>query len=279
MNTTDEQIPAEAPEAAPALGDLADTVACPACHVAAGARCVTRAGKPAREPHSRRFEALEQAAGITQHRATGRHEAQARGYTSYCYDHKAEDALLTAYAARVKTNADADRAAERAATDEPIPAEVAAAAPGAVIVTHDHGMTHHVWRNGEGIGVLFDETPAGLPRGGWCAWSPKSSNRGGIVGWYATKEEAAAAVAETWPVPAAEEPARVDEEPADLDVHVVSYLGGKVHTQAPGLDGHPWPLCRGGMNQMMTKFHVTQEPLSCSHCVEYASRRAARAAR
>lgn len=160
-------------------------------------------------------------------------------------------------------------------TEEPIPAEVLAAAPGAVLVVHDHGMTHQVWRDREGIGVLFDETPAGLARGGWGAWSPKSASRGGIVGWYATKEEAAAAVDEAWPTPAAE----VDEEPAELDVHVVSYRGGKVHTQAPGLEDHPWPLCRNGANQMLTKFHGTQEPLSCSHCVEYARRRAARAAR
>ncbi|MFE4496060.1 hypothetical protein ACFRKD_26765 [Streptomyces niveus] len=82
--------------------DLTDTVTCPTCHVPTGARCITRAGKPAREPHGRRFEALEEAAGITQHRATRRREAQARGYTSNGLDHKAEEALLTAYAARIR---------------------------------------------------------------------------------------------------------------------------------------------------------------------------------
>lgn len=158
-----------------------------------------------------------------------------------------------------------------AQTDEPIPAEVLDAAPDAVVVVHDHGMTHQVWRNREIIGVLFDETPAGLARGGWAAWSPKCSNKADIIGWYASKEEAAAATAEAWPTPAA-------EEPAELSLHVVSYLGGKVHTQAPGLDGYPWPLCRGGMNQMLTKFRRTNEPLSCSHCVEYTRRRAARGA-
>ncbi|MEU5136711.1 hypothetical protein [Streptomyces californicus] len=80
--------------------DLAETVICPTCRVAKGARCLTRAGKPARETHGRRVEALEQAAGITEHRATARREAQARGYTSHGLDHKAEAALLTAYAAR-----------------------------------------------------------------------------------------------------------------------------------------------------------------------------------
>lgn len=90
------------------LEDLADTVICPTCHVAAGARCITRAGKPARESHGRRFEAMEQAAGITQHRATARREKQARGYTSNGLDHKAEAALLTAYAARINARASLD---------------------------------------------------------------------------------------------------------------------------------------------------------------------------
>ncbi|MCQ9706617.1 hypothetical protein [Streptomyces sp. BSP1] len=88
--------------------DLAETVICPTCRVAAGARCVTRAGKPARETHGRRVEALEQAAGITEHRATARREAQARGYTSHGLDHKAEAALLTAYAARISNRAPLD---------------------------------------------------------------------------------------------------------------------------------------------------------------------------
>ncbi|MEU0170160.1 hypothetical protein ABZ214_32715 [Streptomyces iakyrus] len=88
--------------------DLAETVICPTCRVAAGARCVTRAGKPARETHGRRVEALEQAAGITEHRATARREAQARGYTSNGLDHKAEAALLAAYAARISNRAPRD---------------------------------------------------------------------------------------------------------------------------------------------------------------------------
>jgi hypothetical protein len=103
-----EAAAADAPEANPtvaqavaALDDLADTVACPTCHVAAGARCITRAGKPARESHGRRYEALEQAAGITQHRAAARREAEARGGWVATLDRKTEDALLTAYAARI----------------------------------------------------------------------------------------------------------------------------------------------------------------------------------
>jgi hypothetical protein len=109
--------------------DLADTVVCPTCHVATGARCITRAGKPARERHGRRVEALEQAAGITQHRATARREAPARGYTSNGLDHKAEAALLTAYAARINARAlvDDDQAvAADAPETEPTTEEQAA---------------------------------------------------------------------------------------------------------------------------------------------------------
>ncbi|MGW6924449.1 zinc finger domain-containing protein [Streptomyces sp. NPDC054950] len=83
------------------LEDLVDTVICPTCRVTAGARCITRAGKPAREPHGRRFEAVEEAAGITQHRAAVRREAQAHGkWWSNGIDPKAEGALLAAYTAR-----------------------------------------------------------------------------------------------------------------------------------------------------------------------------------
>ncbi|MET9923314.1 MULTISPECIES: hypothetical protein [unclassified Streptomyces] len=85
--------------------DLAENVICPTCRVAAGARCVTRAGKPARETHGRRVEALEQAAGITQHRATAAREAKKSGGWVVALDRKAEDALLTAYAARIAARA------------------------------------------------------------------------------------------------------------------------------------------------------------------------------
>ncbi|WP_411140273.1 hypothetical protein [Streptomyces sp. x-80] len=207
-------------------------------------------------------------------------------YAGYCVDSNVDepDAAEARAAHTVEARAvaahkelrSAQGAVRSHAADEPIPAEVLDAAPGAVVVTHDHGMTHQVWRDREGIGVVFDETPAGLARGGWAAWSPTCENKGGIIGWYATKGEAADAVAKAWPAPAAEEPTEVDEEPAELDQRVVSYLGGKVHTQAPGLDGYPWPLCRGGMNQMLSKFRRTNEPLSCSYCVEYERRRAAR---
>ncbi|WP_162602856.1 hypothetical protein [Streptomyces sp. CS090A] len=106
--------------------DLAETVICPTCHVAKGARCLTRAGKPARETHGRRVEALEQAAGITAHRATARREAQARGYTSHGHDHKAEAALLAAYAARISNRAtlDGDQALAAEARLDQVEAEV-----------------------------------------------------------------------------------------------------------------------------------------------------------
>lgn len=106
--------------------NLADTVTCPTCHVPAGARCITRAGKPAREPHGRRFEALEQAAGITRHRATARREQQARGAWP-TLDGKAEGALLVAYAARINARAhlDDDQALAAEARLDQVEAETA----------------------------------------------------------------------------------------------------------------------------------------------------------
>ncbi|MEU9264550.1 hypothetical protein AB0E04_03725 [Streptomyces sp. NPDC048251] len=88
------------------LEDLINTVICPSCRVAVGVRCVTRAGKPARGPHDRRVEAVEDAAGITQQRNTVRREALAQGkWWSNGIDSKAEEALLAAYAARLAARA------------------------------------------------------------------------------------------------------------------------------------------------------------------------------
>lgn len=68
--------------------------------------------------------------------------------------------------------------------------------------------------------------------------------------------------------------ADVAEEPT-FDAHVISYNGGKVHTAMPGMDGHSYPLCRGGgQNQHLTKFRPTTAPLSCKTCMGYAEGRA-----
>ncbi|MEH0555998.1 zinc finger domain-containing protein [Streptomyces sp. B21-101] len=103
-----------AAEQAVALDNADMTVPCPQCHAAAGARCTTRAGKPARETHGRRIEALEQAAGITQHRDAIRRAAEARGGWLVTLDREAEGALLAAYVARI--NVGAQRAADQAET-------------------------------------------------------------------------------------------------------------------------------------------------------------------
>ncbi|MCY0960847.1 hypothetical protein [Streptomyces sp. H27-H5] len=112
--------PNRAEEALPevTIEDLVTTVTCPQCHVAAGSRCITRAGKPAREPHGRRFDGLEQAAGITEFRAAARREAEARGGWLVTLDGKTEGALLTAYATRLRprTQPDADSVAPTAPT-------------------------------------------------------------------------------------------------------------------------------------------------------------------
>ncbi|KUF19577.1 hypothetical protein [Streptomyces silvensis] len=86
----------------PGRDNLADTVICPFCRVGAGVRCITRAGKPARDVHGPRVKALEDAAGITQHRAERFREADARGLAK-TLDHKAEAALFATYAARIAT--------------------------------------------------------------------------------------------------------------------------------------------------------------------------------
>ncbi|WP_432194735.1 zinc finger domain-containing protein [Streptomyces sp. bgisy027] len=126
-----EAAAADAPEATPAvdLEALAVAVACPMCHAPAGARCTTHASKPAREPHGRRFEAVEDAAGITEHRAAARREAEARGGWVVALDRKAEDALSTAYAARVNaaTEARLDQVEAEVATVEDAEALYAAA--------------------------------------------------------------------------------------------------------------------------------------------------------
>ncbi|WP_181803221.1 hypothetical protein [Streptomyces shenzhenensis] len=59
-------------------------------------------------------------------------------------------------------------------------------------------MKLNVELDGEMIGVVFDESPAKLARGGFAAWSSKCRNRGGIVGFYSTKEDAAEAIAELY---------------------------------------------------------------------------------
>ncbi|MEE1764463.1 hypothetical protein [Streptomyces sp. SP18BB07] len=50
----------------------------------------------------------------------------------------------------------------------------------------------------EMIGVIFDESLAKLSRGAFAAWSSKCRNRGGIVGFYPSKEEAAEAIADLY---------------------------------------------------------------------------------
>jgi hypothetical protein len=71
------------------------------------------------------------------------------------------------------------------------------------------------------IGVVFDESLAKLERGGFCAWSARCRNKGGIVGFYPTKEEAAEAIAELFAKPGPEgttSPADATERAAFLSL-------------------------------------------------------------
>ncbi|MEU1309479.1 hypothetical protein ABZ419_11370 [Streptomyces cinnamoneus] len=131
----------------------------------------------------------------------------------------------------------------------------------------EHGDDH--------LGVIFDETPAGLSRGGWAAWSPKAKRRDGIVGFFATKEDAAAAIAKTHGIDMA-----APEEPQK---NCVSILGGKVHGLTPLLNANEddvFPRCRtGASSHQGTRYITTTAALTCSNCLaqeEY--RRRARSA-
>ncbi|MGW7248837.1 hypothetical protein [Streptomyces decoyicus] len=88
--------------------------------------------------------------------------------------------------------------------EEPIPQAVLDAATGEIVITSDdeRGFKLVVWRDQQHLGVIFDETEAKLDRGSFAAWSPKSKNRNGTVGFFDTKEAAADAIARTWPAPA-----------------------------------------------------------------------------
>ncbi|MFI7301332.1 hypothetical protein ACWCY6_17885 [Streptomyces sp. 900105755] len=59
-------------------------------------------------------------------------------------------------------------------------------------------MNHTVKLDGQMIGVIIDESAAKLSRGAFAAWSSKCPNRGGIVGFYPTKEDAAEAIADLY---------------------------------------------------------------------------------
>ncbi|MFI9206483.1 hypothetical protein, partial [Streptomyces sp. NPDC053048] len=76
---------------------------------------------------------------------------------------------------------------------------IAPASTGLRVVPDEVGtMKYDVLKGVEHLGVIFDETPARLDRGGWAAWSPKASRRDGVVGFFTTKEAAALAIARTW---------------------------------------------------------------------------------
>jgi hypothetical protein len=116
---TDQSPEQHSPAAEPlTYNALVDTVICPECRVAAGARCTTRSGMPAREPHGRRFEALEQAAGITAHRATVRSQ-RPEAWWSNGVDRDAEAALLASYAAGLDARTGAAREQKDSRVSEP----------------------------------------------------------------------------------------------------------------------------------------------------------------
>ncbi|MFI9078723.1 hypothetical protein ACIGW8_19980 [Streptomyces sioyaensis] len=97
-----------------------------------------------------------------------------------------------------------DETPTAAPTDEPVAAEEPQERPmrAGLTVTPDSPrpgeMKLIVELDGDMIGVIFDESPAKLSRDGFAAWSSKCRNRGGIVGFYPTKEDAAEAIADLY---------------------------------------------------------------------------------
>ncbi|MEU6441364.1 hypothetical protein [Streptomyces sp. NPDC047046] len=158
------------------LSTLADTVACPACHMAAGHDCVTRAGKRAREPHGARYAAVEQAAGVTEHRDAAAREAKARG-TWLTIDRKAETALLTAYAGQLAARAQADT--DRAVTAERPRAERIERALDAVEYAEETGARVETVEDAEALYAAALVTEADADAGTW---------RGEWIGEHATRD-------------------------------------------------------------------------------------------
>ncbi|AZM53319.1 hypothetical protein DMA15_12585 [Streptomyces sp. WAC 01529] len=87
-----------------------------------------------------------------------------------------------------------------AGEDEPLPQAVQNAAPGDFVVLPDADTTGRVivWRDREHAGVINDEG-ANMTRGRYAAWSPRAERRDGVVGFFATVDEAAAAIKALWP--------------------------------------------------------------------------------
>ncbi|MEU1815173.1 hypothetical protein ABZ543_08240 [Streptomyces roseifaciens] len=133
---------------------------------------------------------------------------------------------------------------------------------------------HDVTHGEQHLGVIFDETPAALTRGGWAAWSPKAGTRNGIVGFFGSKEEAAAAIAKTHSL---DVEAEAEAGAGESEEHCMPVMGGKVHSLMPGSDHrHVFPLCRtGGSTNRGTRYRLTRAPLTCSTCLMYAERRKA----
>ncbi|MFI7009997.1 hypothetical protein [Streptomyces sp. NPDC050145] len=89
-----------------------------------------------------------------------------------------------------------------AADDEPLPQPVQDAAPGEFVVLPetDNPGTTIVWRDGDHAGVINDEGPA-MTRGRYAAWSPRAARRDGVAGFFASVDEAAAAIKSLWNPP------------------------------------------------------------------------------
>ncbi|SDL33406.1 hypothetical protein [Streptomyces indicus] len=83
--------------------------------------------------------------------------------------------------------------------DEPLPQAVQDAAEGEFVVLPDadkDGRTL-VWRDRDHAGVIDDEGPT-MTRGRYAVWSPRAARRDGVVGFFASVDEAAEAIKSLW---------------------------------------------------------------------------------
>ncbi|MFI5880838.1 hypothetical protein [Streptomyces sp. NPDC051554] len=105
--------------------------------------------------------------------------------------------------------------------EEPFPQVIVDAGPSELNVIRDPYSArslpqYDVWIGQRHVGVIFDESEATLNRGSFAAWSPKAGTRQGTVGFYDTKDGAADAIRQLYPVSAADLAKALGVESSDV---------------------------------------------------------------
>ncbi|WP_411147450.1 hypothetical protein [Streptomyces sp. A30] len=115
---------------------------------------------------------------------------------------RSSNPYATRYEATAATVVEDETPAVQAPTAEPVAVEETEERPMRAGLTtiqdSPSPMNHTVKLDVQMIGVIIDGSAAKLSRGAFAAWSGKCTNRGGIVGFYRTKEDAAEAIADLY---------------------------------------------------------------------------------